>query len=63
MGARIGALIPWLFVGLFLAFVCAFLIAPTLVLVVQSVTGDNGFTLSYLAQLGDYQYRVAFENS
>jgi putative spermidine/putrescine transport system permease protein len=63
MGARIGALIPWLFVGLFLAFVCAFLIAPTLVLVVQSVSGDNGFTLSYLAQLGDYQYRVAFENS
>ncbi len=54
---------PWFFVGLFLLFVFAFLIAPTLVLVVQTFIGDNGFTLSYLTGLWDYQYRVAFENS
>jgi putative spermidine/putrescine transport system permease protein len=43
--------------------VLAFLIAPTLVLVVKSFIGDHGFTLSYITGLWDYQYRVAFENS
>jgi putative spermidine/putrescine transport system permease protein len=62
-GALIGTVIPWLFVGLFLLFVVAFLVAPTLVLVVQSFIGAQGFTLSYMAGLLDYQYRVAFENS
>jgi putative spermidine/putrescine transport system permease protein len=63
VGALIGRIVPWFFVGLFLLFVFAFLIAPTLVLVVQTFIGDNGFTLSYLTGLWDYQYRVAFENS
>jgi len=58
-----GRLVPWFFVGLFLLFVLAFLIAPTVVLVVQTFIGDNGFTLSYLTGLWDYQYRIAFENS
>jgi putative spermidine/putrescine transport system permease protein len=62
-GALIGRLIPWVFVALFLLFVLAFLVAPTLVLVVQSFIGDQGFTLSYMAGLLDYQYRIAFENS
>jgi putative spermidine/putrescine transport system permease protein len=61
--ALAGRLIPWFFVGLFLLFVLAFLIAPTVVLVVQTFIGDNGFTLSYLTGLWDYQYRIAFENS
>lgn len=63
VGALIGRLVPWFFVGLFLLFVAAFLVAPTLVLVVKSVIGDSGFTLSYLTGLWDYQYRIAFENS
>jgi putative spermidine/putrescine transport system permease protein len=58
-----GRLVPWFFVGLFLLFVLAFLIAPTAVLVVQTFIGDNGFTTSYLTGLWDYQYRIAFENS
>jgi putative spermidine/putrescine transport system permease protein len=62
-GALVGRIVPWFFVGLFLLFVLAFLIAPTLVLVVQTFIGDNGFTFSYLTGLWDYQYRVAFENS
>ncbi len=63
IGAGISALVPWIFVGLFLLFVLAFLVAPTLVLVVQSFIGAQGFTLSYMAGLLDYQYAVAFENS
>lgn len=63
VGALIGRLVPWFFVGLFLLFVVAFLVAPTLVLVVKSMIGDNGFTLSYLTGLWDYQYRIAFQNS
>jgi ABC-type uncharacterized transport system permease subunit len=56
----LGRVIPWIFVGLFLLFVLAFLIAPTVVLIVQTFIGDKGFTLSYIAGLWDYQYRVAF---
>ncbi|GAB0117119.1 ABC transporter permease [Acidisoma sp. 7E03] len=63
LGALIGRCVPWLFVGLFLLFVAAFLVAPTLVLVVKSMMGDSGFTLSYLIGLWDYQYRIAFQNS
>lgn len=63
LSAMLGRVIPWIFVGLFLLFVLAFLIAPTVVLIVQTFIGDKGFTLSYIAGLWDYQYRVAFENS
>lgn len=63
LGALISRIVPWFFVGLFLLFVFAFLVAPTLVLVIKSMIGDNGFTLSYLTGLWDYQYRIAFENS
>lgn len=59
----LGRAIPWAFVGLFLLFVAAFLIAPTIVLIVKSFIGDKGFTLSYILGLWDYQYRLAFENS
>jgi putative spermidine/putrescine transport system permease protein len=59
----LGRTIPWIFVGLFLLFVFAFLIAPTAVLIVQTFIGDKGFTLSYFTGLWDYQYRIAFENS
>jgi putative spermidine/putrescine transport system permease protein len=63
IGALVGRVVPWFFVILFLVFVLAFLIAPTLVLVVKTFIGDKGFTLSYLTGLWDYQYRVAFQNS
>jgi putative spermidine/putrescine transport system permease protein len=55
--------IAWLFIGVFLAVCAAFLVAPTAMLAVQAFSGDDGFTLQYLAELGDYRYRVAFENS
>ncbi len=63
LSAFAGRMVPWFFVGIFLLFVLAFLIAPTIVLVVQTFIGDHGFTLSYFTGLWDYQYRVAFENS
>lgn len=63
IGAFFGRAIPWFFVGLFLLFVLAFLIAPTVVLIVQTFIGAHGFTLSYLTGLWDYQYRIAFQNS
>ncbi len=56
--------LPWLCIGAFLAVAAAFMVAPTLVLAVQSVTGDNGgFTLQYIAGLNVYRYQVALENS
>lgn len=61
--ARLATGLPWLFVAAFAAFVLAFVAAPTLALLVQAVRGEDGFTLSYLAALGGYRYRVAFENS
>lgn len=54
---------PILFIGLFIAFAVTFLVAPTAMLAGQSVTGEHGLTLEYLAELRQYQYLVAFENS
>ena len=57
-------LLPYAVIALFLLFSAAFMLAPTAMLAVQSVQGDDGgFTLSYIASLGEYRYRVAFENS
>ena len=56
-------LLPYLFIGAFLAFSLAFMLAPTIMLAIQSVQGDDGLTLEYIASLGEYRYRVAFENS
>ena len=55
--------IPYLFMGAFMAFAAAFMLAPTIMLAVQSVTGDDGLTLSNFAELGSYRYAVAFKNS
>lgn len=63
LALRAAALLPWFFVALFLLFVLAFLIAPTIVLVLQAFTGAHGFTFGYMAGLLDFQYRLAFENS
>ena len=55
--------VPYLFIGAFLAFTAAFMLAPTLMLAIQSVQGEDGLTLQYIASLAEYRYRVAFENS
>ena len=57
-------IVPYAFIGLFFGFSAAFMLAPTIMLAIQSVQGDEGeFTLEYVATLGDYRYRVAFEHS
>lgn len=56
-------LLAWIFVGAFLLVSLAFMVAPTLMLAVQSFYGDDGFTLDYLAGLNTYRYRTALENS
>lgn len=55
--------IAWLFIGAFLLVCAVFLIAPTLMLAIQAVTGDDGLTLEYVRTLGSYRYRVAFQHS
>ncbi|HWK44981.1 MAG TPA: ABC transporter permease subunit [Stellaceae bacterium] len=55
--------IAWIFIGAFFAVAIAFMVAPTAVLAVQSVYGEDGFTWQYIASLGEYRYRVAFMNS
>jgi putative spermidine/putrescine transport system permease protein len=55
--------IPFLFIALFIAVAAVFMVAPTVMLAVQSVQGEDGPTLQYLLALGEYRYAVAFENS
>ncbi len=55
--------IAWVFIGVFLLVCAAFLVAPTAMLAVQAFSDENGVTLQYLLSLGEYRYRVAFENS
>jgi putative spermidine/putrescine transport system permease protein len=55
--------VAWLFMGAFIAFSAAFMLAPTIMLMVQSVSSDDGYTLGNFAQLGEYRYAVAFKNS
>ena len=60
---RPGSLLTILFCGPFLAYVTAFLILPTLMLVAQAFTGAHGATLKYVATLGEGQTLIAFRNS
>ena len=63
-GRGIGALIlPYAFVALFVAVSALFMVAPTMMLAIQSVTGDDGPTLKYLAALGSENFVKAFRNS
>ncbi len=55
--------LAWLFIAAFIAVSLLFMVAPTVILAVQSVTGDNGFTLDYLYDLNSYRYRSALQNS
>jgi putative spermidine/putrescine transport system permease protein len=56
-------LLPYLFIGAFIALAGLFMVAPTVKLAMQSVTGDDGFTLQYLAELGSENFVHAFRNS
>jgi putative spermidine/putrescine transport system permease protein len=58
-----GRVLPWLCIGAFFAFAAAFMLAPTIMLAIQSVMDDGAFTLDFISSLGEYRYRVAFENS
>jgi len=55
--------VPYLFIAAFVALSALFMVAPTVTLAIQSVTGEHGFTLEYLRALGDYRYASAFRNS
>lgn len=55
--------IAWIFIGAFLSASAIFLVAPTAMLAVQAVTGDDGLTLEYVRTLGSYRYVTAFEHS
>jgi putative spermidine/putrescine transport system permease protein len=55
--------LPYTFIAAFVGVSGLFLAAPTVMLMIQSVSGDNGLTLSYLAALGDYNTTLAFKNS
>lgn len=55
--------VAWLFIGAFLLVCAVFLIAPTIMLAIQAVTGDDGLTWQYVATLGEYRYRIAFAHS
>ncbi len=63
LGPRLAALLPWVFVAGFFAFILAFLVGPTLALAVQAFAGPHGFTLHYVRELGSFNNRLAFENS
>ena len=55
--------IAWLWIGAFLAFSAAFMVAPAAMLAVQAFSDDDGFTLQYFAELGHYRHATAFQHS
>ena len=55
--------IAWLWIGAFLAFSAAFMVAPAAMLAVQAFSGDDGFTLEYFRTLGEFRYATSFQNS
>lgn len=55
--------LAWFFILAFIAVSLLFMVAPTVILAVQSVTGDTGLTLDYLADLNSYRYQAALQNS
>jgi putative spermidine/putrescine transport system permease protein len=58
-----GLILPYSVIGVFMAIAALFMAAPTVMLAVQSVTDDHGFTLKYLEALGGDNIVVAFRNS
>lgn len=60
---RTGGLLTVAFVGPILAYVTAFLILPTLMLLATAFSGKHGLTLRYVEALGKGQPLTAFRNS
>jgi putative spermidine/putrescine transport system permease protein len=58
-----GLILPYTVIAIFLAVSALFMVAPTIMLAVQSVTGDDGFTLKYLGELSGENFVTAFRNS
>lgn len=58
-----GLILPYGVISIFMAIAAVFMAAPTVMLAVQSVTDDQGFTLKYLEALGDENIVTAFRNS
>ncbi len=59
----LGRVLPYLFIAAFIAVSTLFLVAPTVMLAVQSVNGKDGLTLQYLEALGDEHFVLAFRHS
>ena len=58
-----GLILPCTVIAIFLAVSALFMVAPTVMLAVQSVTGEAGFTLKYLGELSGENFVHAFRNS
>lgn len=57
----LGALVPWLFIGVFFAFILAFLVVPAIYILAGAFSdGAGGFTLDYVKQLFGPHYRNAY---
>lgn len=56
-------LLTLIFIGPFLLYMFAFLLLPALRLLEQAFTGEHGFTVKYIEQLGQEQTVTAFVNS
>ena len=63
-GPGIGGLVlPYTMIALFIAVAALFMVAPTVMLAIQSVTDDDGITTKYLRELGSENFVLAFRNS
>ena len=58
-----GLLLPYGVIAIYLTLAAAFMVAPTVMLAIQSVSGDDGLTLQYLFALGSENFAHAFRNS
>ena len=55
--------VAWLFIGAFIGVSAIFLVAPTVMLAIQAISDDEGWTLEYLLDLQQSRYWVAFVHS
>ena len=62
-GGISGLILPYAFIAAFIALSALFMVAPTVMLAIQSVTGTDGLTTKYLVELGSENFVNAFRNS
>ncbi len=58
-----GLILPYAFIAMFIGLSALFMVAPTVMLAIQSVTGSDGLTAQYLVALGGGNFVNAFRNS